>query len=145
MAEINPIRNNMAELNGAQFYYEVAGAGPPLVLVHAGIADRNMWDEQWHVFAQHYQVIRYDRRGYGQTTLVDEPYAHYQDLYALLNFLGIKQAHMLGCSMGGTTALDFALAYPARVSSLIAVACRPEGYVFTSAPPTQLDALEAAF
>ncbi|MFN8494635.1 MAG: alpha/beta hydrolase [Caldilineaceae bacterium] len=141
---------NFAKLNGTKFYYEVAGGGHPLVLVHAGIADCSMWDEQFQVFAQHYQVIRYDMRGYGQTALVDGPlvdgpYAHYQDLNALLDFLGVEQAHVLGCSLGGTTTLDFALAYPERVSSLIAVACRPEGYTFQSATPPQFAAMEVAF
>jgi pimeloyl-ACP methyl ester carboxylesterase len=145
MTPVTQTETGFAELNGTKFYYEVAGAGHPLVLVHAGIADCSMWDEQFQAFAQHYRVIRYDMRGYGQTPLVDEPYAHYQDLPALLDFLGVKQAHVLGCSMGGTTALDFTLAYPARVSSLIAVAARPEGYLFNSAPPPQLDAMEAAF
>jgi len=145
MRETQQRQSGFAELNGTKFYYEVMGAGEPLVLIHAGIADCSMWDEQCHVFAQQYQVIRYDMRGYGQTALVDEPYAHYQDLKSLLDFLGIQQAHVLGCSLGGTTALDFTLAYPSRVRSLIAVACRPEGYVFQSAPPPQLDAMEAAF
>lgn len=138
-------QTGFVELNGTKFYYERAGAGHPLILIHAGIADCSMWDEQYHVFAQNFQVIRYDMRGYGQTALVDMPYAHVQDLGTLLNFLGIQQAHVLGCSMGGTTALDFTLAHPERVSRLIAVTCRPEGYEFTSAPPSQLDAMEAAF
>ncbi|CAN5863696.1 alpha/beta hydrolase [soil metagenome] len=145
MPPITQPQTGFAELNGTKFYYEVAGAGQPLVLVHAGIADCTMWDEQFKVFSQHYQVIRYDMRGYGQTALVDQPYAHYQDLAALLSFLGVQRAHVLGCSMGGTTALDFTLTHPERVSRLIAVTCRPEGYAFTSAPPPQLDALEAVF
>lgn len=145
MTPIHQPQTGFAELNGTKFTYEMAGAGHPLVFVHAGIADCSMWDEQVQVFAQHYQVIRYDMRGYGQTSLVDGPYAHYQDLAALFDFLHIQQAHVLGCSLGGTTALDFTLAYPKRVNRLIAVACRPEGYAFTSAPPPQLDAMEAAF
>lgn len=145
MIQLKQPQTGFAELNGTKFYYEVTGAGHPLVLVHAGIADCSMWDEQFQVFAEHYQVIRYDMRGYGQTLLVDKPYAHHQDLAALLDFLNIQQTYVLGCSMGGTTALDFTLVYPERVSSLIAVASRPEGYQFTSPPPPQLDAMEAAF
>ena len=52
---------------GARLYYEVAGSGHPLLLIHAGIADSSMWDEQFSDFAQHYRVIRYDMRGYGKT------------------------------------------------------------------------------
>ena len=114
MRETQQRQSGFAELNGTKFYYEVMGIGEPLVLVHAGIADCSMWDEQCHVFSQQYQVIRYDMRGYGQTALVDGPYAHYEDLKSLLDFLGVQQAHVLGCSFGGTTALDFTLAYPGR-------------------------------
>jgi len=116
------------ELNGTEFYYEMAGSGAPLVLIHAGICDSRMWDDQFAYFAEHYQVIRYDMRGYGQTAPVEGPYAHYADLCALLDQLEIEQAHLLGCSMGGTTALDFAVAYPERVRSLITVCSEPGGY-----------------
>lgn len=115
-------------LNGTTFFYETAGAGHPLVLVHAGICDSRMWDEQFAVFAQQYQVVRYDLRGYGRTVPVAGPYAHHEDLRALLDHLGVEQAHLLGCSMGGTTILDFALAYPDRVASLILVCCEPSGF-----------------
>ncbi|MCB0189787.1 MAG: alpha/beta hydrolase, partial [Caldilineaceae bacterium] len=56
-------QSGFAELNGAEFYYETAGAGQPLVLIHAGICDSRMWDEQIAPFAEHFQVIRYDMRG----------------------------------------------------------------------------------
>ena len=55
----------MAEVNGARIYYEVAGEGEPLVLVHAGITDSRMWEGQLKVFADRYRVIRYDMRGFG--------------------------------------------------------------------------------
>lgn len=117
-----------AELNGSKFYYETAGTGFPLILVHAGICDSRMWDEQFDVFAQQHRVVRYDLRGYGQTAPVDGAYAHHTDLLALLNHLGIERAHLLGCSMGGATVIDFALTYPDRVSALIPVCCEPGGF-----------------
>ena len=55
-------KDTFAEVNGARLYYEIAGEGPPLVLVHAGLADGRMWDEQFQEFAKHYRVLRYDRR-----------------------------------------------------------------------------------
>jgi pimeloyl-ACP methyl ester carboxylesterase len=121
-------QSNFIELNGAEFYYETAGAGPALVLIHAGICDSRMWDDQIAPLAARFQVIRYDMRGYGQTDPVDGPYAHYEDLRALLDHLSIEQAHLIGCSMGGTTALDFAVAYPDRVLSLTTVCSEPGGY-----------------
>lgn len=117
-----------AMLNGAEFYYEVAGSGSPLVLIHAGICDSQMWDEPFDHFAESHRVLRYDVRGYGQTDPVDVPYAHYEDLRALLDHFRIERAHLVGCSMGGGIALDFALTYPARVSSLTIVCSEPGGY-----------------
>lgn len=128
-------QSGFAALNGTNVYYEMAGTGTPLVLVHAGICDSRMWDDQVARFAQHYQVVRYDLRGFGQTPLVDGAYAHHEDLRALMDYLGIPQAHVLGCSMGGTTVLDFALAYPDRVRTLIPVCCEPSGFVDTLEDP----------
>jgi pimeloyl-ACP methyl ester carboxylesterase len=121
-------QSDFAELNGIELYYETAGSGSPLVLIHAGICDSHMWDDQFARFATHYQVIRYDMRGYGQTEPVEGSYAHYADLHALLDHLGIAQAHLVGCSMGGTTALDFAVTYPECVLSLTTVCSEPGGY-----------------
>ncbi|MEZ4726789.1 MAG: alpha/beta hydrolase [Caldilineaceae bacterium] len=115
-------------LNGTTFFYEAAGAGHPLVLVHAGICDSRMWDEQFSVFAQQYQVVRYDLRGYEQTPAVAGSFAHHHDLYALLTYLGIARTHLLGCSMGGSACLDFALAHPTMVDKLILVGSSPSGY-----------------
>ena len=52
---------------GARLYYEVAGEGEPLLLLHAGVTDSRMWDEQFASFARHYRVIRYDLRGFGRS------------------------------------------------------------------------------
>ena len=136
--------SSFAELNGTNFYYEVAGAGHPLVLVHAGICDMRMWDEQFAHFARHYQVIRYDARGYGQTKPVDGSFAYRDDLHALLTYLGIARAHLVGCSFGGTTCLDFALAYPEMVGGLVLVDATPSGYQSTQPRPIQLTAVDAA-
>lgn len=135
----------VAEVNGTSIAYEVAGTGcRPLVLVHAGIADRRMWDEQFDVFAERYKVIRYDMRGYGQTPIVAGSFAHRQDLHALLVFLEIEQAFLLGCSLGGSTVLDFAIEYPDMVAALITVSGVPTGYNFVGEPPRQSEAVDAA-
>ncbi len=67
--------NGFAEIGSTKFYFEMAGEGHPLILVHAGITDRRMWDDQFHAFAQYYRVIRYDRRGFGDTESVAESYS----------------------------------------------------------------------
>ena len=74
-----------AEVSGARFYYEVAGQGDPVVFVHAGIADRRMWDAQFDAFARQYRALRYDRRGFGNTAMVAGTFSHRRDLHALLD------------------------------------------------------------
>ncbi len=117
-----------SEINGATFRYEVRGQGQPLVLIHAGIANLSMWDDQIGVFAEVHQVIRYDIRGWGKSTFPPGPYSDYEDLRALLDHLRVDRASLVGVSFGGGLAIDFALAYPDRVSSLILVGSALNGY-----------------
>jgi 3-oxoadipate enol-lactonase len=102
--------------------YELAGAGDPIVLVHAGIADRRMWDPQWAAFAAAGRVLRYDARGYGESLPPTGPWSHHADLLELLDELGIGRARVLGTSMGAGIAVEAALARPSAVASLLLVA-----------------------
>jgi|SRR5215216_6003780 len=83
-----------APIKGTELYYELQGSGFPLVLIHAGVVNHRMWDEQFDLFSQHYRVLRYDVRGYGQSKSPAESYSGFEDLYELLKFLGITQASM---------------------------------------------------
>ena len=123
-------------VNGTEFYYEIAGEGQPLALIHAGICDSRMWDDQFEVFARRYRVIRYDLRGYGKTRPVGGEFSHYEDLRGILRHLGIERAILLGCSMGGETCINAALAYPQMVSGLALVApvCRVTNTAIMSRP-----------
>src|SRR5215213_7322991 len=134
----------MAEVNGARIYYEVAGEGEPLVLVHAGIADSRMWEGQFKAFAERYRVIRHDMRGFGRTALVDGAYSHHEDLRTLLDKLKVERAHLVGCSMGGGAVLDFALEYPQRVGNLVLVGSAVGGFGPDIDPPRQWDEILAA-
>jgi pimeloyl-ACP methyl ester carboxylesterase len=116
--------NGIAEVNGARIAYDVAGSGPAVLLLHAGIGDRRMWDAQVPAFAEHFTVIRFDARGFGETRKPDAPFAPYGDAIALLDHLAISQAHFVGVSMGSQTAIEAAIAAPERVSALTAVATR---------------------
>jgi len=108
-------------VNGTKLYYEVLGEGHPLVLLHGGYMDRRMWDDQFAVFAEHYRVVRYDIRGFGQTDMPQVPYSDVQDLYELLKQLQIEKTYLLGLSYGGMTAIDFTLEHPKIVDALILV------------------------
>ncbi len=125
---MQPVQAGFAAINGAQVYYEVAGAGHPLVMVHAGIADRRMWDKQFQVFAEHYRVVRYDQRGYGKTVMVDGPYSLRGDIFGLLKFLGIPSAYLMGGSIGGEAIIDFALEHPDMTDALITVGAGLSGF-----------------
>lgn len=106
-------------VEGGQLYYETTGEGQGLILIHAGIAHSQMWDEQVKLFLKHYQVIRYDLRGHGKTQTEAVKFSNAKDLNALLEHLNLSKVHLCGISMGGKVALEFALSYPDKVSSLI--------------------------
>ena len=133
-----------AEINGARIYYEVAGEGEPLVLVHAGIADSRMWEGQIGAFAGGYRVLRYDMRGFGRTEMVEGPFSHHEDLRGLLDSVGVGRTHIVGCSMGGGAALDFALEFPERVGNLVLVGSAVGGFDPDFGPPKEWDDLVAA-
>ena len=102
--------------------YEVAGAGPAVVLVHAGVADRRMWEPQWAGLTARHRVVRYDARGYGESLPPAGAWSQHGDLLALLDELGIRRAHLVGASMGAGIAVEATLARPESVASLVLAA-----------------------
>lgn len=131
MTETNQLQTGFADVNNTRLYYEVAGTGHPLVLIHGGLVNRRLWDDQFAVFAQHYKVIRFDIRSFGDSapiTAETPPYSLEEDLYSLLKFLGIEKTYVLGLSMGGAMAIDFTLMYPEMVDALIPVAMGLSGF-----------------
>ncbi len=144
MTAVNGLQTGWARLEGADLYYEIAGDGPSLVLAHAGFVDRRMWDDQVPVFAQSYRVLRYDRRGFGNSRFTPGPFSHRHDLYQLLKFLGLERAHLLGSSAGGGTIIDFALEHPDMTASLVLVSSALGGYQFQGDIPRPFQQLFAA-
>ena len=130
MADTTQGQTGFAEVNGTTLYYEVTGAGHPFVLIHGHLLDRRSWDEQFAVFAQHYRVIRYDQRGFGDSGLITQgkPYSDRQDLYELLKYLGIESAYLMGVSGGGALAIDFTIEHPEMVDALIPVTAGVSGF-----------------
>jgi 3-oxoadipate enol-lactonase len=131
MAEPSEPRTGFAEVNRARLHYEVAGEGPALLLLHAGVGDSRMWDDQFGVFAQHYNVIRYDLRGWGKSVVSPGVFSYHGDIAGLLNFLNIEKAYVIGLSFGGRVAIDFTLAHPEMVDALILGAPALGGYEFS--------------
>lgn len=127
-------------INGAPLYYEMLGEGQPLVLLHAGVADCRMWDEQFEDFAKHYRVIRYDSRGFGKSEVPATPFASHEELAELLKHLGVDHTHVVGISYGGKIALDFTLTHPEMVEKLVLVAPSISG---SSPAPEVLEFYEA--
>ena len=136
----------IADVGKATLAYTVAGQGDAVVFIHAGIADRRMWATQVPVFADHFLTVTYDMRGFGESEMVDEKFSHPEDLVHLLDALQIEKAHLVGCSMGGGAALQFAVEHPDRVTGLVLVNANapgftPEGDYFE--PPQWKEAVAA--
>jgi 3-oxoadipate enol-lactonase len=118
-------------LNGARIHYEREGSGLPVIFLHAGLADSRMWASQADFFARDFDVIRPDTRGYGASELPVGSWSAIEDLLAMMDALHLKPAHLVGCSMGGGIAIDFALEHPERISKLVLVGTAIGGYEFT--------------
>ena len=108
-----------ADVNGTSLWYEVAGAGPPVVLLHHGIVDSRVWDPQWAAFTPEHQALRYDARGFGRSPMPGGPFSSVDDLLALLDVAGIERAALVGASMGADVELEVALVAPDRVTALV--------------------------
>jgi pimeloyl-ACP methyl ester carboxylesterase len=131
------VRAGFAEVREPLLYYEEKGNGPPLVLIHGGALGRRMWDEQLETFSKNYRVIRYDVRGFGKSATPTKPYSHVQDLHDLLRFLKIKQAYIVGLSLGSMIAVDFALTYPEMTSALVLAGPAVNGFDWSPADEKQ--------
>jgi len=109
------------EIEGGRIYYERAGEGFPVVLIHPNLWDSRIWDPQFEEFAQHHDVVRYDIRGYGRSDVPVRSYSDMRDLLYLLGELGIGRCALVGCALGAQLAIDLAIAQPEIVDAIVAV------------------------
>ena len=153
-----PDRTGYADVNGLHMYFEVYGAGTPLVLLHGGMLSiRLNFAGLIPTLAKHHQVIGVELQGHGRTADIDReitPAALASDVIALLDHLGIEKAHVLGHSMGGAVAMELAVTAPDRLLSVVpvSVTVRPDGmhedlrdpsrFATSSRLPTQQDFAE---
>lgn len=137
------METHYVEVEGARLAYELVGNGPALVFVHAGIADRRMWAPQVQTFASRYRVLTYDQRGYGESSMPPGRFMLARDLIGLMRAVGVGPAVVIGCSMGGTTALDATIAEPPLVRALVSVGGGMSGNRITPSPEMQAAWAEA--
>jgi 3-oxoadipate enol-lactonase len=117
-------REGTVEVERGTLWFEVAGDGPAVALIHPGLWDARTWDGQVEPFAERYTVVRHDVRGYGRSSRPEPgvPYSNVRDLAAVLDAVGVERAALVGNSMGGSIALDVALTLPERTRALVLVA-----------------------
>jgi pimeloyl-ACP methyl ester carboxylesterase len=128
--------------DGVRLHYEEAGSGTPVIFVHEYAADHRNWEPQMRHFSQRYRAICYAARGYPPSDVPESVDSYSQnraadDIAAVLDHLGIAQAHVAGLSMGGFATLHFGFRHAARALSLCVAGC---GY---GAEPGQRDRFAA--
>jgi 3-oxoadipate enol-lactonase len=126
------LNKGYVDVDKGRLYYEEMGRGKALIMIHGGFIDRRMWDRQFEEFAKYFRVIRYDVRNHGLSESEPGTYVYYEDLKQLCDRLNIQKAAILGLSMGGRVAIDFAIAYPEKVWALVLAAPGVSGYSFDS-------------
>lgn len=116
-----PLQAESIDVPGGKLWYEVRGEGLPLILLHDGLVSSGTWDDQMPAFARLFRTVRYDRRGYGRSEAAKQAFSDVDDLHAVLETLKIDRAVLVGCSNGAKLAVDYTLAHPERVGSLVLV------------------------
>jgi 3-oxoadipate enol-lactonase len=124
-------RSGYLSIGADSLYFESVGTGPTVILIHDGMVHREVWDYQVPAFARMFTVVRYDRRGYGKSSLASEPFSNVEDLNALLEHLQIDSTALIGMSSGGRLAIDFTLQHPEKVTSLVLVGAVVDGFPYT--------------
>jgi pimeloyl-ACP methyl ester carboxylesterase len=135
-----PTQSGTAPVNGIKIWYAEFGQGPPVILLHGGLANASYWGNQVPVLAKSYRVIVMDSRGHGRSTRGELPLSYdlmASDVLALMDFLKIEKAALVGWSDGAITGLTIALHYPGRITKLFAFAANstPAGLKDTAQSP----------
>ena len=118
-----------APVNGISIWYATFGSGPPVILLHGGLANSDYWGHQVPTLARSHRVIVMDSRGHGRSTRDNRPYGYTlmaSDVIGLMDFLGVPQAAVVSWSDGAIIGLSLAMSHPARVSRLFAFAANSD-------------------
>ena len=118
------VKTGYAPVNGLKMYYEIHGAGDPLILLHGGVGASEMFNPILPALSSGREVIAADLQGHGRTADIDRPMSievMADDVAALANYLNIEKADVMGYSLGGEVALQTAIRHPEKVNRLIVV------------------------
>jgi pimeloyl-ACP methyl ester carboxylesterase len=113
---------SVVDVNGARLWYDEAGSGPAVLLLHGGLGDSGLWEPVVPFLAARFRTIRFDLRFYGRSTGPNVPWSWQDDAIGVLDALGVERAALVGLSLGGKLALDIALAHPDRLWAVAGVA-----------------------
>jgi pimeloyl-ACP methyl ester carboxylesterase len=121
------IAGDLPRDGGGRIHYRVAGRGVPILLIHGGLVDSRMWDDQVASLSAGHCTIRYDQRGFGRSKAPSAAYSPVEDVRAVLDKVGVSKAVVIGLSYGGQVAVDFALEHPERVLALVTAGATVRG------------------
>src|SRR5215471_34989 len=110
------------DVNGARLWYDEAGHGQPVLLLHGGLGDSGLWEPVVPFLAGRFRTIRTDLRFFGRSTGPAVPWSWEKDVVGVLDALEIERTALVGLSLGGKLALDIALAHPQRLWAVAGVA-----------------------
>jgi 3-oxoadipate enol-lactonase len=128
----NVVTSGYINVDGGKLYYEAAGTGENIVLLHDGMIHSEIWENQFPILAKSYRVIRYDRRGYGKSPASEAAFSQIEDLNQLFIQLKIDKATIFGMSAGGGLTIDFTLKYPEKVNAIVLVGAVVSGYGYSN-------------
>jgi 3-oxoadipate enol-lactonase len=134
------------DVNGARLWYDEAGGGEAVLLVHGGLGDSGLWEPVVPLLAERFRTIRSDLRFFGRSTGPAVPWSWQDDVVGVLDALEIERAALVGLSLGGRIALDVALAHPARLWAVVGVAPGLAGHggeAYTEEQGARYEAAEA--
>jgi pimeloyl-ACP methyl ester carboxylesterase len=129
------MRHQVCNLSNGYLAFETRGEGIPLVFIHGFSFDMRTWDAQFEALSRYFQVVRYDLRGFGRSSLPTGAYSHVEDLRALIEFLSLSAPVLIGLSLGANVALSCALDHPRAIRGLVLASSGLPGFAWPEPRP----------
>ncbi len=121
-------RTQVSLRGGANVQVYDTGEGPALLMLHAGVSDHRMWDDQWERLQNHFRLVRFDWRGFGETAHTPGEFSYAEDVLRIMDALHIDRAILMAASFGGGVAIQVAVEHPERVAKMVLVGPGVPGY-----------------